>query len=137
MLVGRFAQNRYAGHARPRPVRLKNLGCRLKDCSVILSMACLLARRIFGLMVLRGRGGALTMRVAVSLTTTQLRAELPDVPPASLYRHVARLVERRVLSVVAERRVRGAPISTAAARPPGVPSLWPITPTHHQGGDAG
>jgi hypothetical protein len=43
-----------------------------------------------------------------ALTTTQLRAELPDVPPASLYRHVARLVERSVLSVVAERRVRGA-----------------------------
>jgi hypothetical protein len=43
-----------------------------------------------------------------ALTTTHLRAELPDVPPASLYRHVARLVERGVLSVVAERRVRGA-----------------------------
>ncbi len=43
-----------------------------------------------------------------ALTTTDLRAELPDVPPASLYRHVARLVERGVLSVVAERRVRGA-----------------------------
>jgi hypothetical protein len=43
-----------------------------------------------------------------ALTTTALRAELPDVPPASLYRHVARLVDRGVLSVVAERRVRGA-----------------------------
>ena len=43
-----------------------------------------------------------------ALTTSQLHAELPDVPPASLYRHVARLVERSVLSVVAERRVRGA-----------------------------
>jgi hypothetical protein len=43
-----------------------------------------------------------------ALTTTELRAELPDVPPASLYRHVARLVDRGVLSVVAERRVRGA-----------------------------
>ncbi len=43
-----------------------------------------------------------------ALTTSELRAELPDVPPASLYRHVARLVERDVLSVVAERRVRGA-----------------------------
>ncbi len=41
-------------------------------------------------------------------TTTELRAELPDVPPASLYRHVARLVDRGVLTVVAERRVRGA-----------------------------
>jgi DNA-binding transcriptional ArsR family regulator len=43
-----------------------------------------------------------------SLTTSQLRAELPDVPPASLYRHVARLVDAGVLSVVDERRVRGA-----------------------------
>ncbi len=43
-----------------------------------------------------------------ALTTSELRTELPDVPPASLYRHVARLVEGGVLSVVAERRVRGA-----------------------------
>jgi len=43
-----------------------------------------------------------------ALTTTDLRAELGDVPPASLYRHVARLVDAGVLSVVAERRVRGA-----------------------------
>jgi Helix-turn-helix domain len=43
-----------------------------------------------------------------ALTTTDLRSELPDVPPASLYRHVARLVEAGVLAIVAERRVRGA-----------------------------
>ncbi|MBV9944396.1 MAG: helix-turn-helix domain-containing protein [Solirubrobacterales bacterium] len=43
-----------------------------------------------------------------ALTTGDLRRELPDVPPASLYRHVARLVEAGVLSVVSERRVRGA-----------------------------
>jgi hypothetical protein len=43
-----------------------------------------------------------------ALTTAELRGELPDVPPASLYRHVARLVEAGVLSVVSERRVRGA-----------------------------
>jgi hypothetical protein len=43
-----------------------------------------------------------------SLTTSDLRGELPDVPPTSLYRHVARLVDAGVLSVVAERRVRGA-----------------------------
>lgn len=42
------------------------------------------------------------------LTTSQLRAELPDVPTASLYRHVARLVDAGVLAVVSERRVRGA-----------------------------
>jgi Helix-turn-helix domain len=43
-----------------------------------------------------------------ALTTSELRGELPDVPPASLYRHVARLVDAGVLAVVAERRVRGA-----------------------------
>jgi Helix-turn-helix domain len=43
-----------------------------------------------------------------ALTTSQLSAELSDVPAASLYRHVARLVGGGVLQVVAERRVRGA-----------------------------
>jgi helix-turn-helix protein len=43
-----------------------------------------------------------------ALTTSALRAELADVPAASLYRHVARLVDAGVLAVVAERRVRGA-----------------------------
>ncbi len=43
-----------------------------------------------------------------ALTTSQLSAELADIPPATLYRHVARLVEADVLQVVAERRVRGA-----------------------------
>jgi hypothetical protein len=43
-----------------------------------------------------------------ALTTSQLSAELSDVPPASLYRQVARLVNAGVLQVVAERRVRGA-----------------------------
>ncbi len=43
-----------------------------------------------------------------ALTTSQLSAELSDVSSASLYRHVARLVDADVLQVVAERRVRGA-----------------------------
>ena len=43
-----------------------------------------------------------------ALTTSALAAELADVPPASLYRHVARLVNAGVLAIVAERRVRGA-----------------------------
>jgi hypothetical protein len=43
-----------------------------------------------------------------ALTTGDLAAELADVPAASLYRHVARLVNAGVLAVVAERRVRGA-----------------------------
>ncbi len=56
-----------------------------------------------------------------ALTTSQLLAELPDVPAGSLYRHVARLVEGGVLAIVSERRVRGALertyiLRTAAAR---------------------
>jgi DNA-binding transcriptional ArsR family regulator len=42
------------------------------------------------------------------LTTSQLAAELDDVPAGSLYRHVARLTQAGILQVVAERRVRGA-----------------------------
>jgi hypothetical protein len=43
-----------------------------------------------------------------ALTTSQLSTELSDVPAASLYRQVGRLVRAGVLQVVAERRVRGA-----------------------------
>jgi hypothetical protein len=43
-----------------------------------------------------------------TLTTADLRAELPDVPMATLYRQVATLVEAGVLTVAAERKVRGA-----------------------------
>ena len=35
-----------------------------------------------------------------ALTTAELGTELPDVPPASLYRHVGVLVEGGVLAVV-------------------------------------
>jgi hypothetical protein len=51
-----------------------------------------------------------------ALTTSALRGELPDVPAASLYRHVARLVDAGVLAVVAERRVRGATERTYVLR---------------------
>ena len=43
-----------------------------------------------------------------TLTIGDLRAELPDVPSASLYRQVATLSDAGVLHVVDERRVRGA-----------------------------
>lgn len=43
-----------------------------------------------------------------TLTTGDLCAELPDVPVATLYRHVGRLLRADVLAVVGERRVRGA-----------------------------
>jgi hypothetical protein len=41
------------------------------------------------------------------LTTADLQAELPEVPPTSLYRHLGHLIDAGVLDVVAERRVRG------------------------------
>lgn len=52
------------------------------------------------------------------LTTAQLSAELSDIPPASLYRHVARLVRADVLQVVSERKVRGALERTYTLRLP-------------------
>jgi DNA-binding transcriptional ArsR family regulator len=51
-----------------------------------------------------------------ALTVKQLAAELPDVPGASIYRHVARLAEAGVLQVVAERRVRATTERTYALR---------------------
>ncbi|MHB1593834.1 MAG: helix-turn-helix domain-containing protein [Streptosporangiaceae bacterium] len=51
-----------------------------------------------------------------ALTTSQLAAELADVPAGSLYRHVATLARAGVLQVVAERRVRGAIERTYTAR---------------------
>jgi len=43
-----------------------------------------------------------------ALTTSELAAELSDVPAGSLYRHIATLTKAGVLQVVAERRIRGA-----------------------------
>jgi hypothetical protein len=43
-----------------------------------------------------------------ALTTSELRAELPEIPHASLYRHIAILVDNGVLSVASEQRIRGA-----------------------------
>lgn len=45
---------------------------------------------------------------AREVTTADLRAALPDIPQATLYRHVAALVDADILSVVDERRIRGA-----------------------------
>jgi DNA-binding transcriptional ArsR family regulator len=41
------------------------------------------------------------------LTPAELSERLPDVPQASLYRHIARLAEASVLDVVDERKIRG------------------------------
>ena len=42
-----------------------------------------------------------------SVTTADLRERLPDIPQATLYRQIARLVDGGLLDVVEERRVRG------------------------------
>ena len=71
-----------------------------------------------------------------ALTTAQLRAELSDVPAASVYRQVARLVDAGVLSVVSERRVRGAVERTyvmrAAAARISVDEVAKMTPAEHR-----
>ncbi|MFE0784423.1 helix-turn-helix domain-containing protein [Streptomyces mutabilis] len=48
-----------------------------------------------------------TLVGAGELTTAQLRERLPDVSPATMYRHVATLTQAGILEVVHERRVRG------------------------------
>src|SRR5437763_3950734 len=41
------------------------------------------------------------------LTTAQLRDRLPDIAPATMYRHIAVLADAGVLEVAEEKRVRG------------------------------
>ncbi len=71
-----------------------------------------------------------------ALTTSELRTELTDVPAASLYRHIARLVEAGVLAVVSERRVRGALERTyvlrSAAASVSLDELAKMTPDQHR-----
>ena len=59
-----------------------------------------------------------------SRTTGELRADLPDVAPATLYRHVATLHAAGLLEVVDERRVRGATERTYRLRDP-APAVGP------------
>jgi Helix-turn-helix domain len=71
-----------------------------------------------------------------TLTTADLRAALPDVPVASLYRHVALLAEAGVLEVAGERKVRGAAersyrLVTAAASV-GVDDARDVPPEEHR-----
>ena len=53
------------------------------------------------------------LRIAIAatggeMTTTDFATELPDIPQATLYRHVAALAESGILEVVSERHIRGA-----------------------------
>ena len=43
------------------------------------------------------------------MSTEDLAAELPDVPKATLYRHVGRLADAGVVALVAQRPARGTP----------------------------
>jgi hypothetical protein len=61
-----------------------------------------------------------------TLTTGELRDALPDVPTTTLYRQVSTLADAGVLTVVEERRVRGAvervyALDADAADPEGTP----------------
>jgi DNA-binding transcriptional ArsR family regulator len=47
------------------------------------------------------------IRIAGELTTAELCARLPDLPKATIYRHVERLLRGGVLEVASERKVRG------------------------------
>jgi hypothetical protein len=51
------------------------------------------------------------------LTTHQLHARMPDVPIATLYRHVAHLVKHSLLEVAEEQQVRGASEKTYRLAP--------------------
>jgi len=70
-----------------------------------------------------------------ALTTSQLAAELGDVPASSLYRHLALLTKAGVVQVVAERRVRAVvertyTLRTFAARV-GAAEAAAMTPEQH------
>lgn len=54
-----------------------------------------------------------------ALTTSEIAAELDDVPAGSVYRHVSLLAKGGVLQVVAEHRVRGAVERTYTLRAAG------------------
>jgi DNA-binding transcriptional ArsR family regulator len=51
------------------------------------------------------------------LTTAQLRDRLPDIAPATMYRHIAVLADAGVLEVVSEKRIRGTVERSYRVRP--------------------
>ncbi|TDK28008.1 ArsR family transcriptional regulator [Arthrobacter crusticola] len=50
------------------------------------------------------------------LTTAQIAEELPEVTPATLYRHISTLTQAGILEVVGQQRIRGAVERTYALR---------------------
>lgn len=51
------------------------------------------------------------------LTTAQLRDRLPDIAPATMYRHIAALADAGVLEIVSEKRIRGTVERSYRVRP--------------------
>ncbi|WP_031470521.1 helix-turn-helix domain-containing protein [Sciscionella sediminilitoris] len=49
-----------------------------------------------------------------TITTSELNKALPDIAPATIYRHVAALLDTGVLTVVAQRQLRGGTERTLA-----------------------
>jgi len=71
------------------------------------------------------------------VTTTDLQRDLPDIPATTLYRHVAALIEGGVLTVVRERRARGAiertlTLDQATAGQIGVDEARAMSPDQHR-----
>lgn len=54
---------------------------------------------------------------AKGLTAQELAARLPDIAPATLYRHLKRLTTARIVLVMAERQVRGVKERTYTVTP--------------------
>lgn len=75
------------------------------------------------------------------VTTAALAAALPDVPTASLYRHVSALIDGGVLEVVAQRAVRGAQERTLKVALPaaslGTDDIADLTTDQHLDGFTG
>ena len=71
-----------------------------------------------------------------TLTTGEVQSQLPDVPAATLYRHVGVLADAGVLEVAAERRVRGSTERTyrlvVAAASVGPEEAAAMTPEEHR-----
>ena len=57
-------------------------------------------------------------------TVKEIRKELPDIPSASLYRHIKILADSSILMVVGENRIRGTVESVYQLNEVYVRTLW-------------
>ncbi|MBA4686147.1 MAG: helix-turn-helix domain-containing protein [Candidatus Galacturonibacter soehngenii] len=68
----------------------------MKKQDIIKTMMNPVRLRIIQYLILHGTG-----------TTAQIKEELTDIPPASLYRHIKALEEAKVIMIVKENKIRG------------------------------